>query len=333
MDTRFARFVKEFPGRLAMPLDAYAGLAITGESVEDLVSVPSTQFKAIMALNDRYRTRVLVTATDPTAEAEAFGCEARLTPRDLPAVVGRRVTRSEDIASLPDVGPGDARTRVPIETAWRLTAESEEGTPVLGAMLGPFSLACRIFGAAEAVEAASSREPEMIEALLDVVTGFLCRYALAFRETGAWGVIVAEHEAGKLPPEGLARFSAPFVKRIIKAAEEPDFAVIYLANGARIDHLGSALESGAGLYHFGAAMDMAGALAKVDPEVVLCGNLDAQALFHKATPQAVGDATRALLEATRGHRNFVISSGSDILPGAPLANLNAFYRTVSEFNK
>jgi uroporphyrinogen decarboxylase len=333
MDTRFSRFVKESPGRLAMPLDAYAGLAITGESVEDLVSVPSTQFKAVMALHDRYQTRVLLTATDPSAEAEAFGCEVKMTARDVPTVVGRRVTCADDIASLPDVVPGDARTRVPIETAWRLTAESEEGTPVLGAMLGPFSLACRLYGVSEAVEAAASREPETIEALLDVVTGFLCRYALAFRETGAWGVIVAEPETGQLSQAGLGHFSAPFVKRIVKAVETPDFAVIYHARGAKIDHLESVLESGAGVYHFGPPMDIAAALARVDPEVVLCGNLDAQALFHKGTPQSVGDAVRALLEATRDHRNFVISSGGDIPPAAPLANLNAFYRAVSEFNK
>ena len=39
MDTRFARFITGFPGRVAFPLSAYSGLEITGESVEDFVSV------------------------------------------------------------------------------------------------------------------------------------------------------------------------------------------------------------------------------------------------------------------------------------------------------
>jgi len=47
----------------------------------------------------------------------------------------------------------------------------------------------------------------------------------------------------------------------------------------------------------------------------------------------VGETTRALLEATRNYKNFIISSGCDIPPGTPLANLNAFYRAVAEFNK
>jgi len=148
METTFARFVRDFPGRLAIPLCAYSGLEITGESVEDFVSVPGSQFKAVMALNDRYRTPVLLTGIDTTVEAEAYGAEVKVASREAPSIVGRLVTDARDIASLPDPFPGDARTRVPIETAWRLTAEVGESVPVLGAMLGPFALAARLYGVA-----------------------------------------------------------------------------------------------------------------------------------------------------------------------------------------
>ena len=236
METRLAKFVQEFPGRLALPIASYAGLEITGESVEDLVSVPGSQFKAIMALADRYSTPVMLTAIDTTAEAEAYGSEIKFSTHEAPTIVGRLVTNAADAAALPDPVAGDARTRVPIETAWRLTAEVGESVPVLGAMLGPFALASRLFGIEETLEAMAA-EPETIETLLDNVTGFLCRYALEFRETGAWGVVVAEGTAGRLSPEGAARFSAPFVKRIIKAVETPDFAVVVHSCHASIDHL------------------------------------------------------------------------------------------------
>lgn len=332
MDTRFARFVMEYPGRLAMPIGAYAGLQITGESVEDVVSVPGSQFKAVMDLHDRYQTPVLLTAMDLSAEAEAYGCEIRMSEREVPTVVGRRAVNAAEIAELPDPVAGDARTRVPLETAWRLVAEAGESVPVLGCMLGPFSLAGRIYGVSETLEA-TAVEPETIEALLDNVTGFLCRYALAFRETGAWGVIVAEPAAGLLSPAGLGRFSAPFMKRIVKAIETPDFAVILHNCGAKIIHLECVLESGARIYHFGAPMDIVAALGKVGGETILGGNLDPTAVFHNGTPEIVGEATRALLEATKGYKNFILSSGCDIPPGTPLANLNAFYRAVAEFNK
>ena len=347
MNTRFARFVMDFPGRLAMPIGAYAGLEITGGSVEDVVSVPGSQFKAVMALHDRYRTPVLLTAMDPSAEAEAYGCEIRMSEREIPTVVGRFVTNEAEIAALPDPVPGDARTRVPLETAWRLVAEADGPIPVLGCMLGPFSLAGRLYGVSEAIET-TVREPETIDALLRQVTAFLCQYALAFRETGAWGVIVSEPTAGLLSPAGLGRFSAPYVRRIVEAAETPEFSVILHNCNAKIIHLESILESGAGIYHFGASMDIVAALERVSQagpvaaggraggagsEVILSGNLDPTSVFQKGTPQAVGEATRALLEATRSYKNFILSSGCNIPPGTPLASLNAFYRAVAEFNK
>jgi uroporphyrinogen decarboxylase len=331
MDNRFANFVRSFPGRLAMPLCAYSGLEITGESVEDMVSVPGSQFKAIMALDDRYRMPVLLTAIDTTVEAEAFGCEVEIKARRAPSIVGRLVTGAADIANLTDPVPGDARTRVPLETTWRLTAEVGEKVPVVGTMVGPFALASRLFGLSETMEAIST-EPETIEALLDNVTGFLCRYALEFRETGAWGVLVVEAMAGKLSPENLARFSVPFFKRIVKAAQTEDFAIIVHNCNASLDNLEAVLESGASAFHFGTPMDMPAALARGGPEVVLSGNLDS-VLFEKGPQQAMTDAARSLLEATRPFKNFVISSGCDIPPGSPLSNLNAFFRAVAEYNK
>jgi len=332
MDTRFSRFVMNYPGRLAMPIGAYSGLEITGESVEDVVSLPGAQFRAVMALHDRYRTPVLLTAMDLSAEAEAYGCEIRMSEREIPTVVGRLVTNEAEIVALPNPVPGDTRTRVPLETAWRLVAEADGPIPVLGCMLGPFSLAGRLYGVSETIEA-TAVEPETIEVLLRQVTAFLCQYALAFRETGAWGVIVAEPAAGPLSPAGLGRFSAPFVKRIVEAAETPDFAVVLHNCEAKNTHLESVLASGAGINHFGAPMDIVAALGKVGPDIILGGNLDPTAVFHDGTPQALGEATRALLEATRSYKNFIISSGCDIPLGTPLASLNAFYRAVAEFNK
>lgn len=332
MDTRFGKFVRDFPGRLAMPLCAYSGLAITGESVEDMVSVPGTQFKAVMALQERYGTPVLVTAADTTAEAEAYGAEVRFSARELPALVGRLVTGPADLPALADPVPGDARTRVPLETAWRLTAEVGELVPVLGTMLGPFTLATQLYGVKEALAAVSS-DPDTIESILDAVTGFLCRYALEFRETGAWGILVAEGASGRLAPDQLARFSTPFVKRILKAIETPEFAVVLHNCRASNAHLDAIFDSGASIFHLGAHVDLAAALSRVPPETTLIGNLDAVKLFQKGSPQGVADAARALLEAARPYKNFAVSTGCELPPGSPLANLNAFFRTVADFNK
>lgn len=47
-------------------------------------------------------------------------------------------------------------------------------------------------------------------------------------------------------------------------------------------------------------------------------------LLWRGRLYGVGEA----LDATRGYRNFIISSGCDIPPGTPLPNLEAFYSVV-----
>jgi uroporphyrinogen decarboxylase len=77
-------------------------------------------------------------------------------------------------------------------------------------------------------------------------------------------------------------------------------------------------------------MDLAAALAQVPADVVVCGNLDPTGVFVQASTLEIAARTRELLATTRTHRNFVISSGCDVPPSAPLANLDAFHQAVAQ---
>jgi uroporphyrinogen decarboxylase len=329
MKTRFAQAILSQPGRLAIPIGAYAGLELTGGTVRDIVTDPKAQAAAVLALHERLRSPVLLAAMDLSAEAETFGCEIRMSATEVPTVIGRRVTGRSDLETLPAPKPGDARTAVHLESA-RLIKKAVV-SPILGCMIGPFSLAGRIFGVSEALEATAS-DPDIMLALLEKVVAFQIGYATAFRETGISGVLVAEPAAGLLSPAGLGRFSAPFVKRIVEEAQTRDFTVILHNCGAKFVHLAKILESGAEIYHFGAPMDIVAALERVAGQVILGGNLDPAGVFHGGTPETVRTATLALLEATKDHKNYFISSGCDVPPGTPLANLEAFYKAVADFS-
>jgi uroporphyrinogen decarboxylase len=325
MKTWFSNYVLSYEGRMPMPIGVYAGLEITGATVRDAVLNPQVQAKAVLALHERFNTPVMLTAMDLSAEAETYGCEVRMYDHEIPTVIGRRATNQEDIDQLPSPKPGDLRTAVHLETAHLLVKSGK--VPVLGGLIGPFSLAGRVFGVSEALEATAA-EPGMILTLLEKVTDFLVDYTLAFREVGAAGVIVAEPAAGLLSPRGLGKFSAPFVKRIVEAVQTKNFSVILHNCGARLVHLPKVLESGAEIYHFGAPMDIATALEQVDGEVILCGNLDPTAVFFSGSVEQVTRATTDLIDATRPYRNYVASSGCDLPPGVPVENLDAFYNAV-----
>jgi uroporphyrinogen decarboxylase len=128
----------------------------------------------------------------------------------------------------------------------------------------------------------------------------------------------------------MSEFSSAYIKQIVvEAVGDSDFSFILHNCAARLLHLPALLEAGSQVYHFGAPMDLPAALGMVGSQTVLCGNLDPTAAFVQSSAEELSRRAAALLEAARGHRNFVISSGCDVPPPAPMATLDAFYQTVA----
>jgi uroporphyrinogen decarboxylase len=312
-----------------MPIGVYAGLEITGASVKDAVTSAVHQTEAVLALHERFNTQVMLTAMDLSTEAETFGCEIRMLDDEIPTVIGRVVTSGEEIDRLINPTVGDKRTSIHLQTAQNLVSRAN-GIPVLGGVIGPFSLAGRLFGVSEILEL-SLTDPDLAERLLEKATRFLIEYVQAFRDQGVDGVIMAEPAAGLLSPRGLAKYSSAFVKEIVDKTQTDSFTILLHNCGAKIAHLPKILEAGAEIFHFGAPMDMSQAITQVGSEVILCGNLDPTAVFHSGTTAEVETQTSALMNLTSPFKNFIISSGCDIPPHTPVENLDAFYRVVREY--
>jgi uroporphyrinogen decarboxylase len=327
MASQFKNFILESASRIAMPIGVYAGLEITGATVKDAVTNAKAQTEAVLVLHERFNTQVLLTAMDLSVEAEAFGSEVRLSTDEIPTVIGHLVTTENEIDRLACPTAGYRRTAVYLETARELVRLSN-GIPVLGGVIGPFSLVGRLFGVSEALEL-SLTDPELLEKLLSLVTCFLMEYVNAFREQGVAGVIMAEPAAGLLAPRGLGRFSSQFIRQIANETQNDHFSLILHNCGAKIVHLPYILEAGAEMFHFGAPMDIDKALAQVTEDVILAGNLDPTSVFYSSMPDDVAMHTQSLLDRTTNFRNFIISSGCDIPPGTSLKNLETFYNTVN----
>ncbi len=318
------------PRRLALPILSYPGSMLAGCTVRELVTDAAAQVAAQRALQARYGLSFLLTAMDLSVEAEEFGAQILITESEIPCVTGRLVTDENEVGRLPVPPMGGRRTAVYLETVRRLVAGP--GAPVVfGGMIGPLSLAARLYGVGEML-AETVERPALVHALLEKVTAFLSAYARAFKAAGAHGLIVAEPTAGLISPRAAAAFSSAYLRRIVDAAADERFEVILHNCGARLAHLAASLEAGARICHFGKPMDLPAALTRVPAGVVLCGNLDPAGVFVQATPGEVRERTIELLRATAGHPGFVVSSGCDIPPETPLANLDAFFAAVREFN-
>ena len=92
MQFQFRNFILNSLRRIAMPIGVYAGLEITGATVKEAVTDSKKQAEAVLAMHERFGTRILLTAMDLSAEAELFGSQVSMPEDEIPTVIGRKAT-------------------------------------------------------------------------------------------------------------------------------------------------------------------------------------------------------------------------------------------------
>lgn len=323
--------ILESKKRSALPVMTHPGIEAIGKTVKDAVTNGEVHYGAIKYLADTYDTEACTVIMDLTVEAEAFGAQINMPEDEVPSVIGRLVSDSDSVNALavPDLSAG----RVPeYLLANKLSAENIQNRPVLSGCIGPYSLAGRLYDMSE-IMVAIYIEPDTVCALLDKCTEFLINYCKALKDTGTNGVLIAEPAAGLLSDEDCMAFSTKYVKKMVDAVQDDNFTVILhnCGNTGQCTH--AMLESGAKALHFGNKIEMKDVLKECPADVVVMGNLDPVGIFKQATPETVYSKTKELLEEAGEFKNFVISSGCDIPPHVPAANIDAFFEAVKEYNR
>ncbi len=313
-----------------MPILSFPSIQLMGITVEDLISSSDTQAEGMRRVAERVDAAASVSMMDLSVEAEAFGSAIRVSKDEVPTVTGRIVASLDDAKALkvPDVLAG--RTGIYIE-AIKKAKQLITDRPVFAGVIGPFSLGGRLVDVSEAM-IACYEDPDMMHEVLEKVTQFITNYALAYREVGADGVVMAEPLAGILSPSLIDEFSTQYVKRIVDAVKTDEFAFIYHNCGNNTPVLVDSIKTiGANGYHFGNAVDMKEMLEKMPDDVLVMGNVDPSSQFRNGTPESIRDATLALMEKCTVHKNFVVSSGCDIPPLSSWDNIEAFFAAAREF--
>jgi uroporphyrinogen decarboxylase len=280
---------------------------------------------------DRTDAAAAVSFMDLSVEAECFGASVVVSDDEVPTVKGRIINDIEAAEALviPPVSSG--RTQIYIEAIKRACVEICD-RPVLAGMIGPFSLAARLLDVSE-IMIDCYDDPDMVHTVLEKVTAFLIEYAMAYKEVGANGIVMAEPVAGLLSPTLEKEFSSPYIKKIVDAVQDDNFIVIYHNCGDNVPKmLDSILSTGAAAYHFGNAVDMeSDIITKVSSDVLVMGNVDPAGVLRLGTPEKVKEETLALLKRCSKYENFLLSSGCDIPPMTPWENIDAFFAASEEY--
>ena len=315
----------------AMPVLSFPCVSLLGITVRELISNSELQAKGMKAVADRTDAAAAVSFMDLSVEAECFGARVVVSDDEVPTVKGRIINDMDEAEALEVPAVGSGRTSLYID-AIKKASELITDRPVLAGMIGPFSLAARLFDVSE-IMVDCYDDPDMVHVVLEKVTDFLIEYAKAYRAAGANGIVMAEPVAGLLSPALEAEFSAPYVKRIVDETQTDSFVLIYHNCGDNVPKmLDSILSTGAAAYHFGNAVDMEkDIISNVPSDVVVMGNVDPAGVLRMGTSEKVREVTLSLMNTCCKYENFVISSGCDMPPMTPWDNIDAFFAAVNEY--
>ena len=316
-----------------MPILSFPSVSLLGVTVKEMISNSDLQARGMQAVAQRTPALASVSFMDLSVEAECFGSVVTVSDDEVPTIEEPIITNEEEAAELTVPKVGSGRTQIYLD-AIKKAKELITDRPVLAGMIGPYSLAARLFDVSEIMMTCYD-DPDTVHAVLEKCTQFLAAYAKAYREAGADGIVMAEPVAGLLSPPLEEEFSAPYVKQIVDAVQNDNFIVIYHNCGDNVPKmLGSILSMGAAAYHFGNAVDMEkDILQKVSSDVVVMGNVDPAGVLRLGTPESIRTATAELLQKCSPYPNFVLSSGCDIPPKTPWENLDAFFAAADDFYK
>ena len=314
----------------AVPVMTHPGIEQNGHTVKEAVSDGRVHAEAVIRLARQYPSAAAATIMDLTTEAEAFGAEIAFSDTAVPAVSKRLLSDTDSIYRLqiPSLSAG----RIPAYLKANLIAAMEiNDRPVLAGCIGPFSLAGRLYDMSE-IMALIYENPDAAHTLLAKSTDFIEKYCMAIKQTGVHGVMMAEPAAGLLSNKDCMTFSSDYVRWIVDHLQDEGFIII-LHNCGNTGHCTKAMTStGAAAYHFGNKCRMDEVIKEVPPTALAMGNIDPVSLFKDGTPERMQEAVTDLLERMKDYPNFVLSSGCDTPPQTPIANIDAFFQALNDYN-
>ena len=225
--------------RSVMPIMTYLGLEIINKTITDAITDGEIHSACVEVLSKKYPSAASTSIMDLSLEAEAFGCPVVFSNTEVPTVSNSILHSKDDVLSLRIPSVGEKRTKESLKALRRAVSCIEK--PVLGGIIGPFSLSGRLYGMIEIMTAALT-EPEVVHLLLEKATAFLIQFAKAIKETGANGLLIAEPASGLLRLTSAMSFPL-YVRQDIRV--QMTHLVILHNCGADLCHIPTMLSTGA----------------------------------------------------------------------------------------
>jgi len=264
---------------------------------------------------------------DITAEAELFGCGIKAGDlKQQPSVIKHSVKNLEDMDKIKDYDLNTGRVGIILEALKILSEKYGKELPIIGSMIGPFSLAQHINGDAWFGNLFTGED--IVPALLDFCSDFNVAYAKAMVENGADTIAIIDPTASYelIGGEFYEKYALPYQKKIVDAMKELDVGTVLHICGNTTNGLSIMDKTGVNGISVDQRVDIKTATGNVENAIII-GNLDPVAVLWNGTPEDVEEASKKILDAGVG----LLSPGCGIVSMTPNANLQKMVECAKNY--
>ena len=314
--------------RPIVPLIGYPGLQLTKTTIKQNQFNHIVQFQSLSRLYDRFQPDAMFFMMDLSVEASALGLAVRFPLEETPSVENHPVKTREDLEKFRKIDLlGDGRVWVFIETLHHM--RSAFPCPVGAYVIGPLTLAGLMIGANE-LAMKSIIEPELFREAVEFSYQVVMKYAHALREAGADLIMVLEPTAVIFGPHQFRQNLSSLYREMVGIFD--DIEIILHVCGDSTHLLKVMADTGVAGLSLDSMVDFKKAIEIVGPQVMLIGNVSPIEMLT-ANPNEIYIQTVELLDQTRNHPQFVLSTGCDLPQDVPLENIDAFIKAGKDWRQ
>jgi uroporphyrinogen decarboxylase len=268
-----------------------------------------------------------------TAEAEALGAAIEQPPDAAPVL---REHLLSDLACLDSLRLRDPANggRIPLffDAVERTVKEIGGEAFILATLRGPLLIGTQLRGP-EALLIDMLEAPEAVDRVLEYTTEVAVAVGQSWLASGAHGLLLGEATCSPsfISPALYRETVLPHHCRLVAELKRMGWPFVGLhVCGKTEPIIADMITTGVDFLDVDYQVPAARAIELGEGKVALRGNLDPSAVFRFGSPETVRQATTALCRSTVGAR-WIVSSGCDIPPGTPVANLAACMEAVLGF--
>jgi uroporphyrinogen decarboxylase len=328
----------EPPDRVpVIPQITYTTAQLTGVGLVEALHSPEKTAKALLAGQRELGYDAIYAGWESSFNllAEAMGCTMRYPEDDAPQVTGHIVQDPSDIDKVPIPDP-DSEGRIPIhlETVKLVKQEIGDTVPIFCYVPGPFTLAGQICGVNKLM-IATIRDTQFVNDLSRITTEASKRYVEANISAGADVIVAADPTASAslISPDMFRTLASPYLEEVLDVAVKKGVIPALHVCGQTSPILELMCDTGAKILEIDHLVDLGKAKRQIGERVCLQGNIDPTDLLLTGTPEAVEQAAKNCIEQASQKGRFILSSGCEIPPAAPLPNIQAMVNAARKYGR